>query len=306
MSVVRACPKCGEKVVSGAAFCAYCGERLPESEPVAVIRSIPIPDLTESDVPCTVIYSGKSEIDVRMIGRIVAGATKRLLADVTRDLRTSKGIIASGLPAEAAKSLAEQVGQELQAKILVVPSELCVPLPPPMRMNRSQVDARGIRCEAYAWDTTENISVEWKDVFLVACGRLEMQKVTEVTGAAPSEAGLLSYRKSPLVTHVYHEFLLDVVLSDPWRVLRFDQNMVGLSFTEIERDPKDVLGPLYQCALNICRHATGVPMNSGVQLLASGAADATWGTLTFYNKRDFESYVQWLMQLVRFSEPILT
>lgn len=306
MSVVRACPKCGEKVVSGAVFCAYCGERLPESEPVAVDRSIPIPDLKESDVPCTVIYSGKNEIDVRMIGRIVAAATKRLLPDVTRDLRTSKGIIAKDLSAGDAKSLAEQVRRELEAKILVVPSELCVPLPTPMRMNRPQADAKGLRCEAYAWDATERVSADWKDVFLVACGRLELQRVVEASGAAPKESGLLNPRKQPLVTQIYYEFLLDVVLSNPWRVLRLDQNMAGLSFTEISRNPEDVLGPMRQCAQSVDRYASGVPMNSGVRLLASGAADAAWGALTFYNKRDFENYVLWLMQLVRFGEPILT
>ena len=61
MSVVRVCPKCGESVVPGAVFCAYCGERLPAQAPVAVNRSIPIPELKDRGALCTVLFAGNGD-----------------------------------------------------------------------------------------------------------------------------------------------------------------------------------------------------------------------------------------------------
>jgi hypothetical protein len=269
-----------------------------------VNRSIPIPELKDRGALCTVLFAGNGEMDIRLIGRLVAEATKRPLPDVTRDLRTSKGIIATELGMSEAVSLADQIERELQSKVLVVPDEACVPLPPPMRMNRPHVDAAGLRCEAYTWDKTEEVHATWNEVFLIAGGRLELQRVTEVSGASPSEGALLSGRNLPLVTQIYHEFLLDIVLTDPWRRLRLDQNVAALSFTEISRDPEEVLGPLYRCAVNLERYAQGVPANHGLHFLSEGGAEGAWESLTFFNKRDFDSYVHWLMQLVRFGQPI--
>ena len=58
--------------------------------------------------PCTVLYAGSGEMDVRRVGRLVAEAVQRPLPDVTRELRNSRGFIAKGLPAPVAVALAEK------------------------------------------------------------------------------------------------------------------------------------------------------------------------------------------------------
>ena len=45
-------------------------------------------------------------------------------------------------------------------------------------------------------------------------------------------------------------------------------------------------------------------MNRGVELLAAGGSEVVWEPLTFLNKRDFETYTSWLVQLLRYGRPI--
>jgi len=240
-------------------------------------------------------------MDVRRAGRFVAEAVKRPLSDVTRELRNSRGFIAKGLPAPAAVALAAKAEAELSAPVLVLADADCVTLPPVVRIRETVVDTDGIRCEAYAWDQTERIAARWDEVFLISCGRLEIEHAVEVAEESSSAA---SGRKNALVMEKRHEFLIDVVLFEPWRVLRLDQNAAAFSLTEMQRGPEDTLVPLYRCAFNLRHCAQGVPMNRGVTLLAAGASGAVWEPLTFLNKRDFETCTSWLVQLLRYGRPI--
>jgi hypothetical protein len=240
-------------------------------------------------------------MDVRRVGRLVAEAVKRPLPDVTRELRNSRGFIAKRLAVPVAVALAEKAERELCAPVMVLADADCVALPPAMRMRDMVVDAEGIRCEAYTWDRTERIAARWDEVFLISCGRLEIEHAVEAAEELNLEA---RGRTASLVMEKRYEFLLDVVLFEPWRLLRLDQNATAFSLTEMRRGPEDTLGPLYRCAFNLRHFARGVPMNRGVELLAAGASDAVWEPLTFLNKRDFETYTSWLVQLVRYGRPI--
>jgi len=265
-----------------------------------------LPDRSSLSGPCTVIYAGADDMDVRRVGRLVAEAVRRPLPDVTRELRTSKGFLAKELDAAVAVALAEKAEGELRAPVLVVPDDACVPFPDAMRMRRATADAAGLRCEAYTWDRTEQISAGWNDIFLISCGRFEVQRAVEAQEDRDSDAGFMTGRMPPTVMQTRHEFLFDLVLSDPWRRLRLDQNTTAFSLTEMRRDPEDALGQIYRSALNLQRFAQGVPMNRGVELLAAGASESAWQELTFLSRRDFEAYTRWLLQLVRFGRPIPT
>jgi hypothetical protein len=79
---------------------------------------------------------------------------------------------------------------------------------------------------------------------------------------------------------------------------------VAFSLTEMQRGPEDTLGALFRCAFNLRQLARGVPVNRAVELLAAGASDVAWQSFTFLNKRDFETYTSWLIQLLRYGRPI--
>lgn len=306
------CTQCGKSIVSGASFCAYCGSVVKIPSPREVRRSIPIPDRDTLSGTCTVIYTGLREMDVRRVGRLVAEAVGQPLPDVTRAMRTSKGFLASGLPVGRAVALAEKAEQELKEAILVIPDGKCVPLPSAMRMRHAVMDGEGLRCDAYTWNMTDHIAASWDAVFLIACGRLQLEEVVEERDFSATKSGLFGGRQSSVQTHVHHEYLLDIILHDPdaepngegWQRLRLDHNTTGFSLTELKQDPEERAGPLFRSSVNLERFAIGAPMNRGVSLLAAGASDAAWEPLTFLTKRDFDTYTHWLMQLVRYGYPI--
>ncbi len=301
------CASCGQAAPQGAAFCAYCGTPLAAdlpSPPAPDRVGEPAPDRAALRGPCSVVYAGAEDLDIRRVGRLVAEAVGRPLPDVTRDLRSSKGFLATGLDAPAAVDLAQRIESDLGACVLVLPDDAILPLPAPLRMRQAHFGPEGIRCTAYSWDNTLNLAAPWKDVFLVSCGRLEVQEAVEVRdeNGAPN---VLIPRSSTLTMQKRYEYLLDVVLVNPWKRLRLDQNTAAFSMTEMTRGSELALGALFRSAMNIERFGRGVPRNRAVGLLAAGASDPIWDALTFLNKRDFDAYTLWLMQLVRHGRPIL-
>ena len=306
------CTQCGKAILAGASFCAYCGSAVAVASPRQVDRSIPIPDRDELTGTCTVIYAGQRDMDVRRVGRLVAEAVQQPLPDVTRAMRTSKGFLANGLPVGSALKLAEQAEKELKEPILLIPDDDCVPLPSAMRMREAVADADGLRCDAYTWNMTDHIAASWDAVFLIACGRLQLEEVVEERDASLTKSALFGRQQSSVQTYVHHEYLLDIILHDPdaeangegWRRLRLDHNTSGFSFTEMKQDPEQRAGPLFRSSVNLERFAVGVPMNPGISLLATGATSTAWEPLTFLTKRDFDTYTHWLMQLVRYGYPI--
>ena len=301
------CPHCGKPTLPDARLCAYCGASLVSETHKVQSRAVPVPDRADLSGPCAVICAGREETDVRRVGRSVAEFVGKPLPDVTRQIKKSKGFLAQGLEPEDAVRLAEQVEAELGCAVLVIPEAACVPLPPAMRMRHVSFDASGLACEAYTWTETDHVRATWDDVFLVSCARLELQEVAEK--ANDSNKGKRRSFLSPpdvpeLVTRTYHEYLLDVVLLEPRRRLRLDQNTVAFSMTEMAQDPALSAGALYHNSTSLMQLGRGVPMNRGVALLASRAADSEWEPLTFFNKRDFDSYTYWLAQLVRYGHAI--
>jgi len=302
--LIPSCPKCGREALAGARFCVSCGTALEApsaAAPAARSRAVPPPDRSALQGPCTVLYAGNGEMDVRRVGRFVAEAVKRPLPDVTRELRNSRGFIAKGLPAPVAVALAEKAERELSAPVLVLADADRIAFPPVIRIRDTMVAAEGIRCEAYTWDQTERIAARWDEVFLISCGRLEIERAVEAAEEFSSDA---RGQAAPLVMEKRHEFLIDLVLFAPWRLLRLDQNAAAFSMTEMLRGPEDTLGSLYRCAFNLRHFVRGVPMNRGVELLASGGSEVVWQPLTFLNKRDFETYTSWLVHLLRYGRPI--
>ncbi len=305
-SDISFCAYCGKSVFPGAAFCVYCGKSLDaglqgvEPPPLPDDRAIPAPPRPGLSGPCLVMLAGDDEMSVRRMGRLVAEATGRPLPDVTRQLRTSKGFVVSGIEAQDAVALAGRIENELDAKVLVIQEEDCVPMPPVMRMRRIKIHEDSLRCEAYTWDETEELNIPWDEVFLVSCGRLAFERVWEKQSDIRRSATSFGTQVPELVTEKYHEFLIDIVLFKPWRRLRLDYNTAGYVFTASDPDSSVALEALRKCGVRLMKYSAGVPMNSGVSFLVHGASGEGWEVLTFLSKLDFDSYTHWLIQRIRF------
>jgi len=304
------CPYCGKPVVAGASFCAYCGKPLPKARdsvagPDLHSRAIPVPPRDAMQGPCAVIYTGGKPLDIRRAGRIVAQVLAAPLPDVTRNIRTSRGFVATRVPGPRAIALAERLEKELGVKVLILPEADCLSLPPAMRMREVHMDTSGVRCQAYTWDETTELSVRWDEMFLVSCARLELERVSQVEEPVRQKTGNPFDRFVPVLeTETRHEFLIDVVLHKPWRRLRLDFNTSAYALSESEPNPETLLASLQACAESLMNYGRSVPMNRGVRLLALNAPDSDWAEFTFANKADFEAYTRWLLHLVRYGHPI--
>jgi len=302
------CPYCGKRTLEGAFYCPYCGKPLPRAEETAPdlkSRAIRPPARESLRGPCALIYAGGKPLEIPRAGRTVAQLLSAPLPDVTRNMKASRGFIASGVPADKAVELAERLEKELDIRVLVLPQSDCLPLPQAMRMREIQIDAAGIRCQAYTWDQTTDLAARWEEVFLVSCARLEVERVSEVEEPRRKKSPNPFDRFVPVLeTITRHEFLIDVILNDPWRRLRLDYNTNAYALTESEPAPEMLFAALRACAESLVKHAHSVPMNRGVHLLAVGAGDSDWAQLSFANKSDFDAYTRWLLHLVRYGYAI--
>lgn len=299
------CPQCGRTPTFGAQFCPYCGSRLPEVNAQARPAQ-PVPDRASLTEACAVLYCGQGSVDIPVAGRLVAEAIHRPLGDLTRDIRVSKGLLARKLEAQQARELAEKL-EGIGIPVVLVPDADLDGMPRMMRMAKASFTAEGLSCEAYEWDNTVEMNMPWVNVQLISCGQFlakEVRKAPSENGAEDIEdTGLAFVIKSPanrakLETRTRKEFVLDVFCAEPDLRLRLDENTAGYALVELESMRGDKR-TFYRAAKSILQHAPELPVNDGVRLLADNAPMEFWEPLTFEDKRDFDAYNAWLLQLVR-------
>jgi hypothetical protein len=243
------------------------------------------------------------------VGRRVAEAFGRPLSDVTRDLRFSRGIVAEGLADQDALALTRDL-RAMGAEAVTLGEADVVSLPPLQRLHRPRFDAQGLRGEAYTWDRTEPFAATWDSVFMLAVGRVRFSEVIEVAKEEPSPqkrrwapiAAQFERHIPKLETRAWTEYVLDIVLFDPWRRLRMDENPVAWALTR--GADEDQRKAIMEAGSRLHEIDHGVPANRGVEMLANYAPDEAWEPLTFEGKQAFDAYVRWIMQLVRYGLPI--
>ncbi len=332
------CTACGRTPVFGAQFCPYCGTRLAPAEsgsqsteyfdistaPTRIQfvipntqlrgaqkRPLPTPDRASLTGRCAVLFSGEGPLDIRKAGRIAAEALKRPLGDVTRTMKVSRGIISDGIEADQARALAQQLEAE-GIPTLLIPDDDLHNLPRLMRMKSAGFGREGIRCEAYLWDTTEQMSIAWHNVLLASCGRLNLSEVSEVDSEPIGEAASAKHRRlklparpeiPKLSTESWHEYVMDIFCLDPWLRLRLDENTSAYALVDVGSLTEGKKA-FYKAASQIIKLAPDVPVNEGVRLLANNAPAELWESVIFEDKRDFDRYNMWLLQLARHGHPI--
>jgi len=302
------CPECRKILVPGASFCAYCGTRLEgggvRREPRARSRVIALPSEQALAAPCSVVAADERFVSIPELGRLLSAMLKRPLSDVTREMRVSRGVLAQGLPVEQALSLARGL-KESGVEAFVLGGEDFVEPPELQRMRRLELDRRGVRCEAYTWTHTRQVEAEWDRVFLIAAGRVATTEVVEVPREEPTPAErrwrwiAAEFQKHvpKLETRVRVEYVLDIVLFDPWERLRMDENPSAYAMTGAEADQRSAL---VEAAAGLSRFDRGAPCNQGVELLAHMAPAEAWQGLTFQAKQEFDAYLRWALQLARY------
>ncbi len=298
------CPDCGRKPTFGAAFCPYCGSRLPgaDGEPMAA----PIPDRESLHGPCAVLLRDSSRLHIPRMGRAVASIVKRPLSDVTRELRANRGFVAWGLEAETAVRLAETL-DDIGTAVVVVPEADLPVLPETERARTATFGPDGLDCEAYRWDSTQTTHADWADIALISSARIEVRGVRETTPVDQERKipdGIQRPDRIPrLENNVRHEYVIDTFVIEPPRRLRLDETTAAYSLVNIG-SLTDGGREYFRAARSIVEHGGKVKINAGVRMLTENTPPELWLDLTFESKRDFDIYNIWLLQLLRYGLPI--
>ena len=302
------CLNCGRKPTFGATYCPYCGSRLPTADGAPVAEAVL--DRESLHGLCAVLLRDSSRIHIPKVGRAVAGIIKRPLPDVTREMRANRGFVAWGLEAKTAVRLAEALDAVGIAVIVVPEADLSV-LPETERMRTATFGRDGLDCEAYRWDSTESVRVDWADIGLISSGRIEVREVHEIISADqarqnPDRDGfpIVAPHKIPrLENNVRHEYVIDTFVAEPSRRLRLDENTAGYSLVNIG-SLTDGGREYFRAARSIVDCGGDVKINPGIRMLTQNTPLEMWQDLTFESKRDFDIYNIWLLQLLRYGLPI--
>jgi len=307
------CPSCRKLLVPGASFCAFCGTRLGEETPPAGVdaaqRNISLPQEQSLIAPCTVVVTEPHAFRNAEIGRLIAKTFGKPLSDVMREIRFSRGMLSFEFSPQHALEVANRI-ESLGVEAFVLGAEDILPLPEVERMRKPEIDANGIRCEAYTWSKSRRVEAGWNRVFLAAGARVVSSEVVEVPHDTPSPmrrkwaplAVQFEKRVPKLETRERREYLLDVVLFNDenragWERLRLDENPAAYALAPRQEDSR---AEILRAATRMRSAVKGVPRNSGIELLANQAPDEAWEALTFETKQEFDAYVRWLMHLVRY------
>lgn len=270
----------------------------------------PLPVEESEEGPCWAVIRLTDELrDVSLLGRCVARETGEMLAQVTRRLRVTRGLLAHGLPEEAARKLAEEI-RSLGLAVAVVSW-------PREGLPRSE------RVVSVAWSQTSVafrlgsgavVDVPWLRVVLIAAAQIEGQ----LTDAAPSNrragsstasADLLDvlenwsqreqadWAKATLAAprsaqSAVVEFLIRAQPREEPRIRR-------LRITEHWCAFPGQVGGIGGLCRAILQYRGNVPINRGITVLAG---TGSWGYLKFQREKDFEDYLAWLLAVLSAGE----
>jgi membrane associated rhomboid family serine protease len=260
--------------------------------------------------PCAVIRQTSEMVNVAAVGRLVAQASGKPLADVTRLVKSSVGFLATGLPPVQAKQLASQL-QEMDIPALVIPEEKLVALPNAFEVAWAAASPEGVRLRAA--DGGE-VSKGYDGIFYASCGIVGFTTRKRVAddfaiGSGPRYAAVgighmsaVPVEDGPRFTYKdirTNKLVFDIFTLDPFVCYRLIEEKI-----DFRGSPHAVTASAH---LNFRRLISdfvalgrGVPANEGVHLVAADAPARKWRRLTFGSIADFERYNYWRLQLEQY------
>lgn len=253
---------------------------------------------------CTIIRQSDEKINVAGVAELVVKVTGAHLADASRRLFNSRGIVAAGVPAQKAFMLANRV-QDMNVPVLVVPDRDVATIEPPEDIRRIHLSAAGVKFDLVG---DKQLVKTWEEIELFSVGIVqESRKVSheiyhqvrihDVKGVwamgTPADHDEIVTRqgKDSLVVDVF------VVSEVPPRHLRGREGKFryrsedGSGMDTRQRQ----FGRFVSAAFE---HAPKLTTNIGAHREASGARGSK-RAYTFQNFRDFDEYNRWWLTLCR-------
>ncbi|NOZ23600.1 MAG: hypothetical protein GXP25_21195 [Planctomycetes bacterium] len=255
------------------------------------------PSLESLSGLCSVLRSSLGPMAIAPIGRAISRTVKRPLSDITRQINASRGFLVRGIEADVARELAPKL-EELGVDFFVVPDETIPDLPEAGRFSSGSFKEQGLACEMNLPDEWKSIRRAWKDVRLISCGRLS----GEASNVVRERVGFL-YSMDKIQTRVDYKYVIDILLRNPDERIRIDEDRPEAQSTGVRSEPLTEAHLVY-LARQLFQFSADTPKSEGVKTLAFDGPAGFWENATFPTRHDFESYIQWLLQLLKYGKPL--
>ena len=221
--------------------------------------------------------------DVGRLGRVTAKFTGEPVADATRRIRQTRGVVARGLTGERARQLAAAVTAE-GLPAFAIDEEATGGLPEAQFTTSCACGPGGIEFE---FEGRPKVSISWGDVSMIAAARIdEEDEVTNLVEGPETAAPAVTTRR-----RITQTTLIDVITHRPPARLRVARQEAGfLGGADASS------GGFRQFAASVLKHRGATPVNKGLSVIAGRGS---WGYLAFPLPASYEEYLWWLLQVIR-------
>ncbi|MCC6738315.1 MAG: hypothetical protein IT452_04665 [Planctomycetia bacterium] len=222
--------------------------------------------------------------DVGRLGRVAAKYMGVPVADATRRIRQTRGVLARGLERQRAVEMAQAVAAA-GVPAFAVSEEATRGLPDAQMAASCGCNANGLEFELGGG---RKAHVGWHEVWVIAAARVdEKDQALSLLDTGPDSS------QAPAVVardRITQTTFIDVVTAGPmrFRVARQEAVMSGSGDASS--------AGFRQFAASCLRHRGAAPVNKGLSVIASRGS---WGYLAFDNPASYEEYLWWLLQVIR-------
>jgi hypothetical protein len=240
-------------------------------------------------------------LDISAVGRTIALMLKTPLADVTTRLHACSGFLADSLGEDQAEALKHEL-TAMNIPVFIVRQESLRQLPEPELAQDAASDTEGLKVKVN--DRVEMIP--WSSVLMANAGVLESWRSIEVPEDPADEAKkrtALGFgpkrRKTRLVKEVLRKTVLDVLLREPWRRIRLQEDYTGFNLMADRRKPTAAEN-LASVAQELAGHSDNFLAGDGAGALAAGSG---MGGFTYDNRREYDLVNFWLAHKALYGAP---
>ncbi|NUN51107.1 MAG: hypothetical protein HUU15_20065, partial [Candidatus Brocadiae bacterium] len=241
-------------------------------------KALPAPEVFELS-GWAVLRESDELHDVGLLGRIAARFMGVPVADATRRIRQTRGVIARGLAEDAARTLAAELsGNGVPA--FAVDERASGGLPELAYVRSCTCGPEGLQFE-----TPEGVkgTCPWRQILVIAAARLD-EEDEFLVNTGEIENPFSGFGSMPSTSRrVTHTTVIDAVVAHPPARIRIagrDASAAGLR----------------PFAASILDARGSTPVNKGLSVIAGRGS---WGYLAFSSPRAFEEHLWWLTQVIR-------
>ena len=295
----RTCTRCGKPAEQPWGYCPFCGDRLPV--PARAHPSVELP--ADVSGPCALLRTTDGRIDIKPVGRLLAAAVKQPLADITVQIRRSKGLLAREIDADIGRRLLPKLG-ELGAPAILVPLDLMAELPPTLRTTKPDIGGGGLSADTTDADgEAGTITRAWNEVAFISAARVRIETSHVEEEKLGSETSRWTRRRiggpstrEKVVVEVNHELVIDVCIGEPAAIVRIRD--VHFDFQTMQRQPGE-RDAMVQIACKLREFAEAVPVSRAFRVLFDDRDTDAWEEYTYLTLPAVDDYNLWLHNLAR-------